>query len=329
MIVAMLVLIAGGIFYKQYSFNPAVLANRQAAQLVKPASASPVGSVTLSGIILPANLVELGKPEAFTPDNLYDKIDGKAELYLAAGFVGMNCRRFALKQNQDVWVEWSVYDMGELAHAFSVFSVQRRAEGQPAALGEYAYRTQNAVFFVCGKNYIEAVASEPNELLLEGVIAFARSFIAFNPAPVSKLAELDLLPGENLVPGSQTLQIADAFGFDQLTNVFTATYQIGSVRATGFVEACADNDAAHSLAQAYFAFLKSNGGKALAGATPDAAVEMMGSIELVFSEGRFLAGVHTAPSLAVAKKLADTLRASLAKSTMTPSAAAKRSEGQP
>jgi len=79
-------------------------------------------------------------PETFTADNLYDKVDGKADLYLTAGFVGLQCQRLALKATNDVWMEWFVYDMGTLPQAFSVFSLQRRAEAQTLDLTPFAYQ---------------------------------------------------------------------------------------------------------------------------------------------------------------------------------------------
>ena len=122
--------IAAGVYHKQFSFNPAVLVATTAAPApaaTKPAASAPNDSLPT----LPPELSPLSAPETFTADNLYDKVDGKADLYLTAGFVGLQCQRLALKATNDVWMEWFVYDMGTLPQAFSVFSLQRRAEAQP------------------------------------------------------------------------------------------------------------------------------------------------------------------------------------------------------
>ena len=58
--------------------------------------------------------------------SLSDKINGKAELYLAAGFARLETQRFALTDNPGQWMERYLYDMGQHANAFSVFSAQRR-----------------------------------------------------------------------------------------------------------------------------------------------------------------------------------------------------------
>lgn len=302
--------VAGGVFLKQFAFNPAVLVARN----LEPPQAARPNAPAAGG--LPSELVEFGPPESFTADNLYDKIDGKAELYLAAGFVRLNCQRFALKDAPDQWFEWFVYDMGALPQAFSVFSAQRRAEGQPLDLTEYGYQTQNSLCFVCGSNYIEAVASAASAPLQEAMRALAIRFVAANPPSATRLPQLDLFPPEQLVPGTYTLYSADAFGFDQFKNVFAAQYQAGDARFAAFVMSCPNGQAAAALRDAYRSFLLANGGKETDSATnphPGNSIEIMGSIEIVFSEGNFVAGIHAAPALAAAEPVARRLRERLAK----------------
>jgi hypothetical protein len=294
--------IAGGIVVKQSSLNPAVLVARDLA----PKVAVPETTVS-SADWLPPELAVFGPPEMFTPDNLYDKIDGKAELYLAAGFVRLNCQRFALKTSSEQWLEWFVYDMGTVPQAFSVFTAQRRAEGQPLDLAEYAYRTRNALYFICGSNYIEAVASAASEPLMNATVALARRFVAAHSTGPTRLTQLELFPPENLVPGTQALQATDAFGFDQFKNVYTAQYKINGAELTAFLTDCPDAAAAAALCKAYRAFLIANGGKELEiqpGGDWARAIEIMGGIELVFSRGHFAAGIHTAPTAASAETVA-------------------------
>lgn len=304
--------IASGVYLRQFTFNPAVLIAREMAASQKPAA-----SAAAAAPWLPAALKEFGKAESFTPDNLYDKIDGKAELYLAAGVAGMRCQRFALKAADDQWLEWFVYDMGTLPQAFSVFSTQRRAEGESLDLTDYAYRTQNAVYFVAGSNYVEAVASSADPGLMAATLELARRFVAASPLSTARLPEFEIFPPENLAPGSQTLESADAFGFDQFKNVFTAAYHVQGGDATLFVTSCASPAAAAELSAAYRSFLLANGGKELEAPASSLGkpVEIMGSTELVFSKGKFVAGVHSAPALGVAVELANRLSERLAAKT--------------
>jgi hypothetical protein len=311
--------IAAGVYRKQFSFNPAVLVATAAASAApKPAASAPNESLPT----LPPELSAFSAPETFTADNLYDKIDGKAELYLTAGFVGLKCQRLALKASNDVWMEWFVYDMGALPQAFSVFSLQRRAEAQTLGLTPFAYQTQNSLYFVCGRYYVEAVTAMPTEPMMTAMLVMARQFVAAHPPGAAEMPELKLFPPENLEPGSQGLQIANAFGFDQFTNVFTAKYRLPggatNVAVLAFLETTKIPANAVALRDAYRSFLLANGGKEIeAGdmASLGKPVNFMDSVEFIFAEGNVVAGVHAAPDAATAAKVAQPLANSLRKGT--------------
>jgi hypothetical protein len=215
-------------------------------------------------------------------------------------------------------MEWFVYDMGTLPQAFSVFSLQRRAEAQPLDLTPFAYQTQNSLYFVSGRYYVEAVTAMPTEPMMAAMRAMARLFVAAHPPGAAEIPELKLFPPDNLEAGSQGLQIVDAFGFDQFTNVFTAKYRVpdGATNAEvlAFLE-LTKTPAAAALRDAYRSFLLANGGKEIE--SQDAAsigmpIEFMGNIEIVFAESNMVVGVHAAPDSAsaakVAQQLADSLR---------------------
>ena len=316
--------IAAGVYHKQFSFNPAVLVATAPvpapAATAVPVVPKPVATVSNDSLpILPPELSAFSAPETFTADNLYDKVDGKADLYLTAGFVGLQCQRLALKATNDVWMEWFVYDMGTLPQAFSVFSLQRRAEAQPLDLTPFAYQTQNSLYFVSGRYYVEAITAMPTEPMMAAMRAMARLFVAAHPPGAAEIPELKLFPPENLEAGSQGLQIVDAFGFDQFTNVFTTKYRLTNgatnTEVLAFLELTKTSAAAAALRDAYRSFLLANGGKEIE--SQDAVsigkpIEFMGNIEIVFSEDNALAGVHAAPDAAsaakVAQQLADSLR---------------------
>jgi hypothetical protein len=311
--------IAAGVYHRQFSFNPAVLVATAAASAApKPAASAPNESPPT----LPPELSAFSAPETFTADNLYDKIDGKAELYMTAGFVGLKCQRLALKASNDVWMEWFVYDMGALPQAFSVFSLQRRAEAQTLDLTPFAYQTQNSLYFVCGRYYVEAVTAMPTEPMMAAMLAMARQFVAANPSGAAEIPELKLFPPENLEPGSQGLQMANAFGFDQFTNVFTAKYRLPvgatNVAVLAFLETTKTPAAAVALRDAYRSFLLANGGKEVEAG--DAAslgklIKFMDSVEIIFAAGNVVAGVHAAPDAGSAAKISQRLADNLRKGT--------------
>ncbi|MBU1276450.1 MAG: hypothetical protein KJ720_13830, partial [Proteobacteria bacterium] len=262
-------------------------------------------------------LEPLGPGEGFTPATLSDKIDGKAELYLAAGFESLATRRYALAGRSAAWLELMLYRMKDDRAAYSVFSNQRRSGAQLSQLTPNAYATSNALYLAQGPWYLEAVASTPEPALRQGLDQAAKALLAKLPATSSAApAEADLFPAQGMKPGSVVLLAKDAFGMAGLDQIFIATYPRGGQELLAFLARRADGATAQKQARAYAAFLKDNGGNPqpapadLPGAN---LLEVFGSWELFWSQGPFLAGVRGAEDRAATLALAQRLRGTLEK----------------
>jgi hypothetical protein len=309
-VLAVLAAIAVAGYSTQFRFNPAVLNFLQAA-----AATSKTSAAAESLMDLPEGLSPLSPPERFDRETLSDKIDGKAELYLSAGFVRLDCQRLALAGQPDLWIEGFIYDMGSPENAYAVFSTQRRADAVPTDLAEFAYRAENAFFFVHGHFYIELIASGTDDRLAASMDALARAFISSRPLAQAAIAERDLFPRRGLAAAGISLIPSDAFGFAGLDRVFAANYTLDGQDMTAFLSRRADPREAAALADAYVDFLKTYGGEVIASDDPipgAAIVAVLEMYEIVFAQGPFLAGVHEAPSrdhaLMLAKELAAKLK---------------------
>jgi hypothetical protein len=205
-----------------------------------------------------------------------------------------------------------------LHQSFAVYSMQRRAEAQPLALTTYAYKTKNALFFCCGRYYIEAVTAPAAEEMMAAMLSVSRQFVAKNPPQEIRLAEPDLFPAEHLVADSYMFQPADAFGFDRFKNVFSARYAVNGAEMMAFLTIRPTAEEATALSAAYQQFLLANGGRKLPGTgkVPAASLaEMLGSVELVFSQGKVVGGVHAAPSAEAAEQMGALLYEKISEAT--------------
>ena len=304
-ILLVLVGIAIGVFLKQFHYNPALSVGG-----VPGVGNSAAPLADLSGEILAdlaKGMVPLSPPEVFGPENLSDKINGRAELYLSAGFLGLNCQRFAKASDPNSWMEVFVYDMGTARRAFAVYSMQRRPDAENIEVAEFAYRTENALFFAHGRYYVELIAAITTEDMAEAMRSFAHNFVGKTGAHGERIGELSLFPRERLDEDSIRLLISDAFGFDRLDNVFMANYVLEDTQLTAFLSVRGNSSEASELAAAYHAFLLANGGVdvksdvEISGAN---LVEILDTFELFFSHGKFLAGIHGAEDRGEAERLA-------------------------
>jgi hypothetical protein len=176
LILAILALISVLVFLQQFRFNPAVT-----AQSVFEGGMEGSSSAQTSTLVpLPENFIEMTPLESFTPETLYEKINGQADLYLAFGFLQLISQRYVQADNQDMWFEVFKYDMETTENAYSVYDYQYRDDGNPLEWAENAYSVANALFFVHGQNYLEMRAASMSDDLVASMHEVAKNYVKTN-----------------------------------------------------------------------------------------------------------------------------------------------------
>ena len=314
-ILAVLGLIAAGLLIQQSRFNPAVIVAMRAPDKGRPQAASaPALAATAALIPEVEGFTPLVPTQSYGPDNLSDKINGKAELYLSAGFKEMSCRSFNLGGSGGAHVEVFVYDMGSAPNAYAVFSGQRRSGSPTIPLTANAYTTANAVFFTQGQFYVEIVADRASETLQKSLEDYAKALLAKLPSEGEAKDAAALFPKEGLVRETVRLCAADTFGCEGLNNMLTGEYSLKSGKATAFIAVQNTPEQAQAEARRYLDFLAANGYLKIQAPVAPGDIDVLGldnSFEIVFVEGRILAGVHDATTAAAALELAAQLRTGL------------------
>jgi len=264
--------------------------------------------------------------EVFNAETLSDKIDGKAELYLASGFQEMAVQAFTANTGKDgpaVRVEVFLYAMGSPDNAFAVFSGQRRAGGDPLTITANAYATENALFFAKDRYYAEFIADQAGPAVRPILAGMAQSLAAAlptesggsgGPGKSGVASDSALFPKGGLQKDTIQLAVSDALGMAGLENVYTAQYTLQKGEAAAFLAVRQSPQAASEQAKAYAAFLASMGFKEahLANAPENAMVMTMDTMtQVVLTRGNVLAGVHDAANREAALELARNLAKTL------------------
>ena len=314
-ILTLLALITVWLFIQQSRFNPAVIVALRAP--VSKGHIQPGQALAATVALLPevTGFSPLAPIESYNPDTLSDKIDGKAELYLSAGFKEMSSRMFNLTGAAPAHVDVYLYDMGTPRNAYAVFSGQRRPGSPSLPLTANAYGTPNALFFTQGKFYVEIVADRASEPVKSALQTYATALLAKLPAPQGKVkSQAAAFPQAGLAADTVRLSAADTFGLEGFNNVLTGEYTLKSGKATAFLAPRHTPEQAKADASRYLDFLTANGYKKIpAPALPETvtALDLDNSFEIVFIHGRTLAGVHDATSLAAAQELSAALQTKL------------------
>lgn len=312
LILFLLMVIAVGVWVKQSRYDEALFSAAISRNPPSRNHRDPAGSAQNFEDYLPDGMVVLTPIESFGPENLSEKIDGKAELYLSSGFLGLRTQRFAEADKPEQWLELFVYDMGSQQNAFSVYSTQRRADAEDANFAQSSYRTENALFFQQGQFYVEIIGA--SNQMVERMLAIGENFTRKHPAGADRMNELALFPETSLVPGSIALLAENVFGFDRLSHTFVGRYRLSGTELTAFLAPQPSVAEAKELASAYHQFLVANGGEdvAMAVPIPDAwLVKLFDTFEVVFIHNSYLAGVHEAEQKELAEEVALSLRKAL------------------
>jgi len=305
LIIGLLCLVAFGVYRYHLNFNPAVLSLEQLRKT--PEMETPPQNKTPDMPLSPPERFSVfSPPETFDYMTLSDKINGKAELYLPAGFKSLFAQRLKPRDTPDVWYEVFIYDMGNMLNAFSVYSAQRRDNAEPESFTEFAYSAENALFWVHGPFYAEIIASEVSDNTLDHLLALAESFNSQNPVSLEPIEEIRFFPEENLVEHSITFIPANAFGFEGLDRVFAARYRLDKEQLTAFISRRNSIEEAVEKAEEFVQFLITYGGTEVSSLTTGEDVQMVdffGTFDAVLTVGAYLAGVHEASSPEVAIKM--------------------------
>ena len=260
--------------------------------------------------LAPAGFQPLSE-EIYLADNLYEKINGKAPLYIESGFVKLSTARFVSKNDESLWMELFIFDMANVKNAFSVYSVQRRPGVEILPDMQFGYKTTDAPYLVHGKYYVEFTPSSKSDELFKAMLETAQKIQANLPIDVdTEIPEFSYFPQDNLVAGSHKLYLESAFGFEGFSDIFTAQYKFGDQTITAFLSRRPDPQDARLVAKSYHKFLIENGGVAklaINKTLKEKVVDFYDTTEIVSTTGPFVVGIHEAENQQYAEKLATIL----------------------
>lgn len=309
-VLAALAAVAATIIARQVNYTSTFLASLDSPASQSSAEAGPQMDLL---VYAPDDFGPMSAAETFGPDDLYEKIDGRADLYLTAGFVALHCRRLSQRPSGRPWMEVYVYDMGDADNAFVVYSKQKRPGAEE--LAELAYQTANSLHFVHGRYYVEIVAEGGDEAILRAMREYRQKFVAQaggGAGPDTR--DMALFPREGLRAGSISRASAEDIRFEGFGGVFLATYSVDGVTVIAFLARGRDPEAARQAAASYCAGLRmfAKGIEPTPAEIPGGSVAaILDTTKIVFPCGPFVAGVHESPNrdaaIQVARRLYDAL----------------------
>jgi hypothetical protein len=200
--------------------------------------------------LTPEGFTKKSLVERYTEANLYEKIDGRSELFQSYDVTGMTFVTFSKADDRTKFIDVFLYDMTTPLGAFGVYSVERSSGSSAIAIGDGGNRTKADLFFRKGQYYATILTSGPDEEVQKAVSALADTLANRLNGDAAELWGLAMLPAKNRIDNTVQYFMVDALGLDFLTNAFMAQYRDGEAKFTGLVARCKSaNNATEVLAK--------------------------------------------------------------------------------
>jgi hypothetical protein len=247
----------------------------------------------LEGLTAPEGWTVSGV-ERYTPESMYDKINGRSELYLSYGTTGMAYRQFAGAGGD---FEIFLYDMTEPVRAYGVFGIERFEEGDALDIGEDGYRSRGDIFFRKGRFYATIATMGEGAELEKATEAVARALAERLEGGASEIWGEEFFM-EKAFPGRKVKYFhSDAMSLDFMSETFTADVEVNGVSVTYFVSRPGSKELLEERLQDFLAYFEKYG-TAVTEHKNDGYTYYLcdmggGYFDAVFINGSLLGGVTT------------------------------------
>jgi len=161
----------------------------------------------------------------YTPDNLWDLINGAAESYRSYDFLDLHLADYRCKCGMEIHVE--IYRHSTPNNAFGIYSSERSPDYNFIETGSQGYLDIGILNFVSGQYYVK-LYSTGDEKGIQAALADIGEKIADHLGNENSLpGALELFPPEGKISNSETFIRENFIGFNFLHSAFTADYMGG------------------------------------------------------------------------------------------------------
>ena len=199
-------------------------------------------------------------PTEYTPENLYDLINGEAEAFVGYGFV-KGLAAILESKNGVGALEWRLYDMGTKLNAFGIYQLYAPSDAKQLKVGTAGlFKDQYAAFYV-GRYFVQVEGLTGEEGEEEAIIGLATETATLLPQDMKPPDELYLFPKKNLVKKSIRYTPQGALGYQFLKAAMEARYALKGTKdpIKAFVLQYKKRQETQMAFDAYRAFLKDKG----------------------------------------------------------------------
>lgn len=249
--------------------------------------------------------------ETFNAENLFEKIDGRAESFIQYDVRGMAYTYFHPTGDESNELQIYIFELANDLKALGKYGSEKPDEAKPIDIGTEGYTASGSLLFRAGKYYTQIVSTKDDPKFNEFAKTIAERVAKAQfgnktekdgsgdggPKEASPDVFFALLPkGQGQANPKYVAQ--DVFGYAFLTDVFMADYNENNQSWQAFVRPYASPDEAKTMFERYLETVKADGAEVKM-EKPENCDEMVvssniGLVDVVFRKGNTFGGVNGA-----------------------------------
>ncbi len=185
--------------------------------------------------------------KVYTPENLWDLINGAADAYLSYDFKNLHTAQYTNKEGHSVKVY--AFKHSTPRNAFGIYSQERSSDYDFLDLGTQGFKSPGALYFIKGPYYIQL--STNDKPMYDRLEPLARNIDKALNVEAGLPETLNLFPEEGKIEYSEKYIAGDFMGRSYLHSAFTAEYKSNGNEFQMFIIAPENAETAQSMLTKY------------------------------------------------------------------------------
>ena len=192
------------------------------------------------------------KVEVFSPDNLWDRINGSAPLFLENNFREMTAMEYTRRED---YITIQAYRHASPEDAFGMYASERSPEMENFPIGGEAQGDATNIYFFAANMYVKIWSHSSDDIgaILQDI---AKGFSQKIDPNAAYPPLVQHFPADGKVPFSETYITSNYIGHEFLKGVYTANYEKNGQSFQAFMIDAKTKDAAKDILTSYFTFTK-------------------------------------------------------------------------
>lgn len=163
----------------------------------------------------------------YTPDDLWNYINGAADAYLALGFIDLSIREYVRGKNS---IKAEIYRFGDDSRAFGIYSMERSPGYNFIPAGVQGYNEEGVVHFYKDCYYVKIMSNSRSKQVNAFMLELGGLISSRIDGNTEFPALLKLFPAEGMLKNQETYLLESILGHNFLTGAFRASYEVDGDR---------------------------------------------------------------------------------------------------